>query len=230
MNWERISKAKSGNWTGLGRSVAFLLAATSIACLLSDFYQLCPMRQFTRFVFVPSLAVLLALSVWDSVYGDGQFGRAVAMGLAGGLAAAVAYDVFRLPFVFSRQWGLAGLVPPMNLFKVFPRFGAMILGQPLEQSRYSWPAQIIGWLYHFSNGATFGVMYLALIGNGARRAWGWAVLWAAGLELGMLFTPYPRVFHIQMTPPFVCVTLAAHAIFGVILGLSVRWLARRART
>ena len=47
--------------------------------------------------------------------------------------AAVAYDVFRLPFVFAREWGISSVVPPMNLFKVFPRFGAMILAQPLEQ-------------------------------------------------------------------------------------------------
>jgi hypothetical protein len=113
------------------------------------------------------------------------------------------------------------------LFKVFPRFGAMVLGQPVEQEHYSLAAQIIGWIYHFSNGATFGVMYLALIGDGRRRHWTWAVLFALGLELGMLFTPYPNVFGIPLTSRFVLVTVAAHAIFGTGLGCSARWLSLR---
>jgi hypothetical protein len=114
----------------------------------------------------------------------------------------------------------------MNLFKVFPRFGAMVLGQPIEQAEYSLAAHVIGWIYHFSNGATFGVMYLAIIGDGARRHWACAVLFALALELGMLFTPYPAVFGIHVTTRFVIVTVLAHAIFGVALGLSVRRLTR----
>jgi hypothetical protein len=70
-------------------------------------------------------------------------------------------------------------------------------------------------------------MYIAMIGDGVRRHWAWAVLMAVGLELGMLLTPYPHVFNIPVTTRFVLVTMAAHGIFGVDLGLSVRWLARR---
>ena len=98
--------------------------------------------------------------------------------------AAVAYDLFRLPFVFAREWGIAGVIPALNLFKVFPAFGAMLLGQPIQQVHYSLAAHYLGWAYHFSNGLTIGVMYLALIGAGARRHWSWAVLLAMGLEAG----------------------------------------------
>jgi hypothetical protein len=90
-------------------------------------------------------------------------------------------------------------------------------------------AQVIGWLYHFSNGATFGVMYIAMIGDAARRHWSWAVLTALALELGMLLTPYPQVLNIPVTPHFVVVTVAAHGIFGVVLGLAVRWLVKAQR-
>jgi hypothetical protein len=229
MSLNKRDAAGAGNWNAAGRFLVFLLAATSIACLLFDFYGWCSMRQFARYVFLPALVALSAVVAFDRVRSNGSLCRAVMIGLAGGLLAAVAYDVFRLPFVFAREWGLAGLVPPMNLFKVFPRFGAMILGQPVEQGSYSLPAQLIGWFYHFSNGATFGMMYLAVIGDGARRHWAWAVLMAVGLELGMLLTPYPQVFHIAVSPRFIAVTAAAHAIFGVVLGLSVRWLARTRR-
>jgi len=102
----------------------------------------------------------------------------------------------------------------------------MILGQPTDQSSYSLAAQILGWIYHFSNGATFGVMYVAMIGNPTRRHWSWAVLMALALELGMLLTPYPQVFNIPVTTRFVIVTVTAHAIFGTGLGLAVRYLAQ----
>jgi Family of unknown function (DUF6789) len=207
--------------------VVFVLAASSIACLLADFYGLCPMRIFTVFIFLPALAALGMLAVLDRARGSGHVWRAVWIGFAAGLLAAVSYDVFRLPFVFAREWGIASVVPPMDLYKVFPRFGAMILGQPLEQAHYSPAAQWVGWAYHFSNGATFGVMYLALIGNPERRHWAWGMVFAMGLELGMLFTPYPKVFGITLGARFVVVTLAAHAIFGVGMGLSARGMWRR---
>lgn len=209
-------------WTTRSRLVVFVLAASSIACLLADFYKLCPMSFFTPFIFLPAFVALCALAVLDRVRGAGHVWRAVLIGLLAGLLAAVAYDVFRLPFVFAKEWGIDAIVPPMKLFKVFARFGAMVLGQPIEQAEYSRTTQVVGWIYHFSNGATFGVMYLALIGDGRRRHWGWAVLFALGLELGMLLTPYPQVFNIPLTARFVIVTVAAHAIFGAGLGLVVR--------
>ena len=215
------------NWRAPGRWLVFVLAASSITCLLFDFYGLCPMRIFTPVVFLPALAILIGIALFDRQRGDRRLWRAVMLGLAGGLLAAVAYDVFRLPFVFSREWGLASIIPPMNLFKVFPRFGAMALGQPVEQDHYPLTTQIVGWLYHLSNGATFGVMYLAMVGDALRRSWGWAVVMALALELGMLLTPYAQVFQIPVTARFVAVTVAAHSIFGVGLGLSTRWLARR---
>jgi hypothetical protein len=218
-------------WDTRRRWLVFFLAASSIACLMADFYKLGPMHIFTPFIFLPAMLALAAFVVLDRCKGDGQLWRAVWIGLAAGLLAAVAYDVFQLPFVFAKEWGIESVVPPMKLFKVFPRFGAMVLGEPVEQLAYSTAAQVIGWIYHFSNGATFGVMYLAIIGNGRRRHWIWAVAFALVLvlvlELGMLFTPYPSVFNIPLTARFVIVTVAAHAIFGVGLGLSVRWFACR---
>src|SRR4051794_27292706 len=196
-------------WTTTGRLVVFLLAASSIACLLLDFYQVCPMRLFTIFIFVPALGALLAGAYFDKHRGDGRLWQAVLIGLSAGLLAAVAYDVFRLPFVFAKEWGLVSVIPPMQLFKVFPRFGAMILGQPIEQTHYSTTTQLLGWAYHFSNGATFGVMYIAIIGNPTRRHWAWGVVMAVALELGMLLTPYPQVFGIPVTTRFVMVTIAA---------------------
>jgi hypothetical protein len=214
-------------WTWQGRLLVFLLSAMSIWCLLAEFYGLCSMRAFTFAALVPATIALVALAVLDRGQGDGRLWQGVVMGAVAGCVAACAYDLFRLPFVFSREWSLASIVPPMNLFKVFPRFGAMILGEPVEQASYSLAAHLIGWAYHFSNGITFGVMYVAIIGNARCRSWLWAVVLAAGLELAMLLTPYPQFFAISLTALFVAVTLTAHLVFGVALGVLTKWWALR---
>jgi hypothetical protein len=92
----------------------------------------------------------------------------------------------------------------------------MILG---TADRDSLAAIAVGWLYHFSNGATFGVMYAAMVNGLWRRGWPVAIVFAVGLELAMLFTPYPATFGIRVSETFVAVTLAAHFIFGVTMGL-----------
>ena len=48
----------------------FALAASSIACLLADFYRLCLMRTFTLFIVLPAWFALAALGVADRACGD----------------------------------------------------------------------------------------------------------------------------------------------------------------
>jgi hypothetical protein len=185
----------------LEKPLAFAAAATSILCLLSEFYGVASMRTATYCLLLPGTAVLALLAARRG----SPVGADIGAGLAAGLVAACAYDLFRAPFV------LAG----MPLFKVFPLFGAMITGLPPEHGL----ARAIGWLYHFSNGASFGIMYVLLAG---RRRWPLAIAWALALEAGMLLTPYPRFFAIPVTPRFVTVTVLAHAVFGLTLGLFLR--------
>jgi hypothetical protein len=199
------------------RIIIFLLAATSIWSLLGEMYHFWPMRFFALAVFLPACVALAAIAWHDHRRGAGRAWRIIIIGTISGLIAAVAYDIFRLPFVFSKSWGLSTVVPALPLFKVFPMFGAMILGQ---ESSGSLAAHLTGWLYHFSNGATFGIMYGALVNGEWRGRWLVAVVFAVGLELAMLFTPYPQTFGIRVTATFVAVTLTAHLIFGVTLGLA----------
>jgi hypothetical protein len=42
--------ASWSRWTVPGRLIVFTLAATSIWCLLAEFYGLCSMRTFTLFI------------------------------------------------------------------------------------------------------------------------------------------------------------------------------------
>jgi hypothetical protein len=217
-------------WTPLGRFVTFFLAATSIWCLLAEFYGLCSMRTFTFAILLPATALLLLITALDFFNGDRRLCKAVLIGAIGGLLAALAYDLFRIPWVLGAADKIGPWWMRLPLFKVFPRFGAMILGEPFTaattDSQFSLGAHLVGWVYHFSNGITFGVMYMAMIGDAKKRSWLWAIALAAGLELAMLFTPYTRFFGINLIALFVVVTLTAHIIFGVALGLYTRYASR----
>jgi len=68
-------------WSPAGRTIVFVLACTSIACLLSEFYRLCPMRAFALFVFLPALTGLAALMVADLICGDRRLWRGVVIGV-----------------------------------------------------------------------------------------------------------------------------------------------------
>ena len=104
---------------------------------LVEFYGLCSMRTFTFLVSGPALLALAGWALFDGANGSQRLWRGIVVGSLAGLVAALAYDIFRLPFVFAHELGIERIAPPLQLFKVFPRFGAMILGQPLEQPVYS---------------------------------------------------------------------------------------------
>ncbi|MSR40604.1 MAG: hypothetical protein EXS10_01700 [Phycisphaerales bacterium] len=228
------------------RALLFTLASTSILCLLGEMYGVCYMRTLFFAAFLPATALLLCITMFDRWRGERVLARAVLFGAIAGVFGALAYDIFRLPFVFANCWGLEFFsVPQMPLFKVFPRFGARILGEALEQgvpegeagfawgAGYSVAAQLLGWLYHVSNGATFGIMFAMLYAT-AKREWKWtstlfaATCMAVAIEIALLLSPYTEFFGIHPTATFVIVTLAAHIVFGLALGACLAWLYRRA--
>jgi hypothetical protein len=190
------------------RALTFALASLSFACLLGDMYGVWKMRAFACLVF-PVMLAALAFIAWKCR------GRAAATwiieGALAGIVAAIAYDLFRLPFV------LAGI----PLFKVFPQFGEMLLGATEPR----WLVQLLGWTYHFSNGAALGIMFLSAAPPLNRRGLFWAaVAFATCVELALLSTPYPTFFGLALNARFIALTLSAHLIFGAALGL---WLSRR---
>jgi hypothetical protein len=217
-------------WSPGWRAVAFILSASSIWCLLAEFYGLCSMRTFTFAVLIPATVALVGLAVMDRMIGDRRLWRAVLIGSVAGLVAAFAYDVFRIPYVVAAANQVGPQWLRLPLYKVFPRFGAMILGEPFTASQgdgqFSVAAHVVGWIYHFSNGLTFGVMYVALIGEPTRRSWLWAIVFAVGLEIFLLLTRYTDFFGIPASARFVVATILAHVIFGVVMGLLARRMAR----
>jgi len=98
------------------RVTVFTFASLSFACLLGHFYGFWTMHFFGCWILPPATAVL----VWIAYRSPGRPRTWIVQGTLGGIVAAVAYDLYRLPFVLTGT----------PLFKVFPIFGQMLLGVP----------------------------------------------------------------------------------------------------
>ena len=170
------------------------------------------MHWFGCWVLPPATALLVFVAWRHRSAGNGLRSpwSWVVQGTLGGLLAAVAYDLYRLPFVL-------GGAP---LFKVFPRFGELLLGSADPR----WLVQAIGWVYHFSNGAALGIMFLVMMSL-FRRPWMvWSgAAWALFVETMLLLTPYATFFGMQRNGQFYFLTASAHLIFGLVLGWYCRW-------
>jgi len=114
--------------------------------------------MFVPLVTVPCFLGLALSAFWTKDGRLTEFSRMIRIGAVAGFVACLAYDVFRIPFVLMHAMGIQ-LSLALPLFKVFPRFGALILGQQVEQASYLLAAHAAGWTYHFSNGVGFGIMY-----------------------------------------------------------------------
>ena len=166
--------------------------------------------MFGCWVLPPATALLVLIACRsDRASGLNSARTWIVHGSIAGVVAAVAYDLYRLPFV------LAGA----PLFKVFPQFGASLLGAGEPR----WLVHALGWTYHLSNAAALGIMFLALVSFFRRPSLFWgAVVWALFVELMLLLTPYANFFGLKLDPRFLFLTLTAHLVFGITLGLYCR--------
>ena len=71
-------------WNLPTRAVVFALSASSIWCLLAEFYGLCSMRLFTFAILLPATVILIALAIADRTKGDGLLWRGVVIGAIAG--------------------------------------------------------------------------------------------------------------------------------------------------
>ncbi len=194
------------------RFLVFTLAFLSFACLLGQFFGFWTMRAFGCWVLPPATVLLAVIAFLHrrAPAGVASPHTWIVQGALGGVVAALAYDLYRLPFVLNGA----------PLFKVFPRFGQLLLGA----AEPGWLVHALGWTYHFSNGAALGIMFLAMVGRPSRRVLFWgAVAWALFIEVMLLLTPYTAFFGLKLDGRFLFLTASAHLIFGLVLG----WWCRR---
>ncbi len=190
-------------WAGF---LTIALASTSILSLLADLYDVVAMGHFFWVVTVPSLIGLLVIGSWPSP-SLVELQKRIRVGVFGGVIGTIGYDLIRLPFA----------VGGTRVFVPIDTYGLLITRAQMSSSLTA----TMGWLFHLSNGVTFGIMYAVV---GARRHWLWGVAWGLTLETAVLLSPFKDRYALAGQLGVVVVAYAGHFLYGWPLGKFVQHL------
>jgi hypothetical protein len=189
-----------------------LLGSSSGAAILAHTFWSLPMRFTVPFVVLPTVALLgSTLLLRRRLYPQLHWFTAVLLaGAAWGLVGTVFYDVVRPIIVWAFRFSYSP-------YRAIPVFGQLMTGLPMTDPR----ALAAGWLYHFWNGVSFGMMFTLVRPRGGAVL---GMIWGLTLQ-GFMMVTYPHLLQIRMNDPgFMTVGLVGHGLWGVVLGAGVaRW-------
>jgi len=192
-----------------GLLLLLTLAAASVGPLIFPAAQAGhgTMPQLTKQFLLPAVILLLVLSLlsWKSTPAIGRF---IVWGGIAGIIATLGLEVIRI--AGFKMGYMPGNLPRLMGVLLLDRFA---LGPSLS-------SDVAGWAYHFWNGASFGIIYVSVLGTSRR----WLGL-LFGILVGLGFLVSPVVlslgvgyFGLQFSAGFPITVLAAHAVFGWLLG------------
>jgi hypothetical protein len=197
-------------------TILLLLAAGSMSPLIFPLAEAgrSTMDLLARFALLP--AIVLIAVIWGLLHRrDDPLARQIAVGLAAGAVATIALEAVRLPGFWL------GFMPG-NLPRLM---GVLLLNQFATGPTLA--SDVAGWVYHFWNGASFGLIYLLIFGT-CRRWMG--AFYGVLLGLGFMLSPVVSALGVgflglDFSKGFPVTVMLAHAAFGTVLGwLSATWL------
>lgn len=197
----RYSPGTMRRWSQ--RLLVALLAGGSIAALLADLYGVAPMNLAFWSGSIPAMAGLAVAASMPRVLPDVQ--ARIRVGAVAGALGTVGYDVVRVPFALAGQ----------RVFAPIETYGLLIA----DASASSGLTSTLGWLYHLSNGVTFGIAYAALA---ASRPWPWGVVWALMLETVAVLSPFATRYGLSGHIAPIAIAYMAHLFYGYPLGRLAR--------
>lgn len=144
----------------------------------------------------------------------------IGAGVVAGLIAGVVFGMMMQMMTAPTPQG--GQMPMMQMVTMVVRSDSMI----------------VGWLYHLFNSAVIGAVFAWLLGGRAQSyggGLGWGALygviwWVLGAQILMpVFLGMPPFASLMMAPMRMVAmgSLVGHVLYGLILGASFVWLAKR---
>lgn len=190
--------------------VGVACAFASTAAFFLHVFGVMRMPFFINFVGMPAIILMMIIGLY-SWQRRLPFWLRLRAGIVAGLLGLLAYDAVRFAIYSS---GILAFYP----FHALPRLGSLMTGEPPEAAA----AIVAGWLYHIWNGFNFAIIYALVAGP---ASWGWGVAWAMMLEVGMLLS-YPTFLAVKDDWAFRIVSMVGHIVYGTVVGLTVRRIAR----
>ena len=212
--------------------IVIILSGASASFVIFGPLDLMPYATYRDVVIIPSVVAIFAIGILSR----SKFPRItnrLFKGMAAGAVASFALEAIRIPGYMFAKWlpmdsmiSLPGLLLTEKITSL-TEIKQVIMQSGVAMNLYHAPldAFMAGALWHFWNGATFGIVYALIIGKGR---WWYGMIWAFIIEIGMMLAPYL----IMMKGPFgiehmdgyniFVITLIAHLAFGAVLGILVQ--------
>jgi hypothetical protein len=162
-------------------------------------------------VLLPSLVLMAGVVITAARRGHHMLVRRVLVGTAAGIIATLGLEIVRI--TSFRLGGMPGDLPRLMGVLLTDRFmyGPSVL------------SDLLGWAYHFWNGGVFGLIFVLLLG---RRPVPWFVGYGVLVGAGFLASPAVTSMGIGAfgfgMPSMPATVVAAHLVYGWILGILVR--------
>jgi len=221
------------NSTELGLTIiVIILSGASASLLLLPPLGIIPYATFRDIAIIPSVVIIFAIGILTRSKFPRLTNR-LFVGMAAGTIASFALEAIRIPAYMFAKWmpmdsmiSLPGLLLTEKI-TALSQAKQVIMQSGVPMNLYSAPmdAFLAGGLWHFWNGATFGIIYALLIGKGK---WWYGMVWAVIIEMVMMVAPYLIImvgpFGIQYKDGYniFIITLIAHVTFGAVLGIIVQ--------
>ncbi len=140
--------------------------------------------------------------------------RRMIAGIAAGTIATLGLEIVRT--TSFHLGGMPGDLPRLLGVLMTDRF-------MLGPSRLS---DVLGYSYHFWNGACFGLIFAVIFG---RRSLWWSLIYGLVIGVGFLASPAVQAmgvgFFALQKPSMIVTVVIAHVVYGLVLGsLLRRWL------
>ncbi|MDO5971426.1 hypothetical protein Q4Q35_16590 [Flavivirga aquimarina] len=184
--------------------VVFFFCLPSGGILLLKSFGYSQMYHSVYLLFIPSIILLLGVLLF-SYFKSKEVFKLILVGAIGGLIGTFGYDLIRVPFMLMGS----RIFAPINMYGVW-------LTDATIGNAYT---DTIGWIYHFSNGITFGIMY-ALFMRG--RSFWWAIAYALLLETIFVVSPFGALFGLTSKPLSLVAAYIGHVAYGYPLGKLVQ--------
>jgi len=212
--------------------IVIILSGASSSLLIFGPLGIISYATYRDVVIVPSVIVIFAIGILSRSKFPHITNR-LFVGMAAGAIASFALEAIRIPGYMVTKWiPMDSMISVPGLFLTekissLSEVKQVIMQSDVAMNLYHAPldAFMAGALWHFWNGATFGIVYALLIGKGK---WWYGIIWAVIIEMVMMVAPYL----IMMKGPFgiehmdgyniFVITLIAHLAFGAVLGILVQ--------
>jgi len=172
------------------------------------------MPFFSKWLLIPSIVIILGVFIFAKKQQLTTLSRRIWVGALAGIIGTVGLEIIRI-FGFKMGW------MPGDL----PKLLGVLMTDRFMKGPSTW-SNILGYAYHYWNGAAFGMIFTLLLG---RKPWWIGIIYGLLIGTGFLLSPAVNAMGVGFMgsdlPGMIPVVYTAHLLFGSILGyLAYKWL------